>query len=387
MDGREQFLRPSSAYMWLKCAGFATLCNTLKVAISEKDDGEDNEVREDGTACHWLAEQVWVGNSVGEVAPNGRTITEEMYDAVALYMHARAHRTNSVPVIEQKVPVSELYPGVCDGTPDRWEYDPDTKTLYVDDLKYGFVPVEAEGNPQLFLYATTVALCVLKIHDPNLRLVCTIVQPRAPHRDGPVRSWEIRLGETLGLTTQLRQASQRALAEDPQCVTSRACLRCAARFGCQAYITSAMESVEVCANSRPLHMSDAQLGYYLMELEWAKERVSRMIEAIETEMEFKAKKGVVFPGYAYQPRRGNRQWLVGPDTIAALETLYGKTLMKSKPITPRQAQLAGIPEVVIDMYSERRSGPPKLTRIEKDAIAKAFSKYPLNKEVMQNGKQ
>ena len=53
---RQAYLRPSSAAIWSKCHGYAALNAALGTEYVEETD---NEIREDGTACHWLAAEGW----------------------------------------------------------------------------------------------------------------------------------------------------------------------------------------------------------------------------------------------------------------------------------------------------------------------------------------
>ena len=102
---RQAYLRPSSAAIWSKCHGYAALNAALGTEYVEETD---NEIREDGTACHWLAAELWEGRSVtpGTLSPNGREITEEMLYAVDDY-HVLLRSWNATDItIEKLVPVS-----------------------------------------------------------------------------------------------------------------------------------------------------------------------------------------------------------------------------------------------------------------------------------------
>lgn len=381
MDGRSKYLRPSSAAIVMSCDGYPALMESVGAEVDEKDIDADNEVREDGTACHWLAEQPTGSVPEGHIAPNGRTITEEMLDACTLY-HSIPVRRGIRPdqiSIEMLVLVSVMFPGWCDGTPDRWYYCDIFNTLYVDDLKYGFRTVDAEWNLQLFLYALTIACVVLKISDPELTITLTIIQPRAYSASGPVREFSFKLHEAGKLVDDLRAAAARAMSPNPVCKTNPKCINCGARLRCPAFLEQGMAALEFSHAAKPQHMSSFELAYYLQQLEFAHDRLGSLITAMETEMEWQMRHaGGAFPGYAMRSKPGNRVWNCPPETVATLATLYGKDLIRAKPITPRQAGMAGIPESVVDMYSERRPSPAKLTRVDPNEAAKAFAKHKLN---------
>ena len=132
---RARYMRPSGAGSWSACVGYAALNASLDVEYTEEPD---NEVREDGTAWHWLAEQVWNGSrpSVGSLSPNNREITEEMYVGVEEY-HEMLHAWGTPVQLEQKVPVATHFPGVADGTADAVGIDHAALLLNIGDGKYG----------------------------------------------------------------------------------------------------------------------------------------------------------------------------------------------------------------------------------------------------------
>src|SRR3546814_4893751 len=98
-------------------------------------------------------------------------------------------------------------------TGDAVLYRPSTGELRVYDLKYGRgVPVEVERNSQELYYGLGATMA-----EPG-RLVNTvelvIVQPRAPHRDGPVRRWETTGMELLDWAVELVDAAKRTARPD-----------------------------------------------------------------------------------------------------------------------------------------------------------------------------
>lgn len=81
-------------------------------------------------------------------------------------------------------------------------------TLHVIDYKHGAgVPVDVIDNPQLLYYALGIA----QEADWAFETVkLTIVQPRAPHKDGPVRTWEVSRKGLEDFRNQLRTAAELA---------------------------------------------------------------------------------------------------------------------------------------------------------------------------------
>ena len=112
--------------------------------------------------------------------------------------------------IEQRFDLSSLgTPFDAGGTGDAVIYLPAEKRLEVVDLKGGRgVVVEAKGNPQLRTYAlgALVANKGLAVE----RVTVTIVQPRAPHPDGCVRSETLDVMDLVDWTFDMLEAMRQS---------------------------------------------------------------------------------------------------------------------------------------------------------------------------------
>lgn len=102
--------------------------------------------------------------------------------------------------VEQRVKVNDhVY-----GTADAVVWQPASKHLHIVDLKYGAgVAVEVHGNTQLKIYALAT---LLTFGYPAQRVTATIVQPRCPHSDGPVRSVTYDVVDLLDFHADLEDA-------------------------------------------------------------------------------------------------------------------------------------------------------------------------------------
>lgn len=112
--------------------------------------------------------------------------------------------------IEQRFSFADLNPPFdAGGTGDAVIYNPAAKELEVVDLKGGRgVVVEAKGNPQLRSYGLGAMLA-----HPNLdveTVKVTIVQPRAPHKDGRIRSETMAAGDLVMWTGEMLAAMRRS---------------------------------------------------------------------------------------------------------------------------------------------------------------------------------
>lgn len=377
MSELQAYLRPSSAAVWSKCAGYAALNAALGTEFVEETD---NEVREDGTACHWLAQQVWEGSrpGVGSLSPNGREITDEMYAAVDEYhTMLRGWRWASDPRIhiEKLVPVSAHFPGVADGTPDAWSYDISISTLNVGDLKYGFRPVEVWRNAQLIVYAWTLVCELTKQGHAPQTVMLHICQPRLPHRDGTTRSWTVSVSELAELAATLADAARAASSPNPVCTPGPQCHYCPAAYGCQALQAAAAASMEVSYDATPFVLNEAQLGYELSKLQAAQAHIEHRINGLSTQAESLIRKGTRIPGYELGRRVTRWRWQDGSEpVIQRLGELFGVDVMQEPRVKSVAKLRDAFPVDVQAMYAVKPTGELVLRSVDPNEAIKRFMK-------------
>lgn len=227
-------LGASNAERWLNCAGSAALIDSLPAP--ERDRSSD--YADEGSAAHALAEHalregraardfvgrlVWKPEGLDEYAvlplesslrPDGSfEVDAEMAEAVQVYLDEIAYHRARLPfadeLIEERVYPLPSRPGQF-GTADFVAFDPLEGELVVVDYKHGAgVVVEVAHNAQAMFYA----LGALRRFGAADRVTLVIVQPRAPHEDGPVRRWTVDSGYLLEWGEHLEAAAY--LAETP----------------------------------------------------------------------------------------------------------------------------------------------------------------------------
>jgi hypothetical protein len=172
-----------------------------------------------GTAAHSISEKclrtgVDASTFLGEIEKTKEReieIDEELVNSAQEYVdYCRERMGDFVEFwIEQKFDLSALgTPFDAGGTGDFVAYCPEQKTLEVVDLKNGMGVVDVNENPQLRTYG----LGALLAH-PELdveRVTVTIVQPRAPHKDGRIRSETFHVADLIDWTADLLKAMQRS---------------------------------------------------------------------------------------------------------------------------------------------------------------------------------
>lgn len=353
---RQAYIRPSAGSIWSVCAGYAALNAALG---THHNDESDNEVREDGVACHWLAQQLWEGHPVtpGSLSPNDRELTDEMFRAVDGYHSLLRSWPVSHVSLEQLIPVSSVFPGVTDGTPDAWAYDPTQWMLYVGDLKYGFRPVEVWRNLQLVIYAHTL---MSMIPDAQ-RATLVILQPRCAHRDGETRTWVVTREELARLATDLAAAAMRCYAPVPDTTVNTGCRNCAAAYGCRTLQAAGGAGVDVSYDATPMELNEQQLGYELSKLLKAQEHIKNRITGLSVQAESLMRRGKRIPGFE-MGRGGTRwRWRAGSEAVVRrLGELFGVAVLE-EPKLKTVAKLRGVlPDGIAHMYAEKPDGELKL---------------------------
>lgn len=214
----------SSMHRWKPdaCPGSIQRCNG--------EQGETSEFAEEGTLAHDLAAKVLMGGQWP------KDMDPEMRDHLRVYTHEvarlRKKGMDGPEWIEQRVDLSSVVPG-CFGTVDYGKYVPKERTLYVRDLKYGAgILVEVEENVQLLYYATGLWLAAgeqgLKVSTVDIG----IVQPRAPHPDGPVRSHQYPVDRLFDFCDELEEAVELAKKPDAPIRPGDWCRFCPANYRC-----------------------------------------------------------------------------------------------------------------------------------------------------------
>lgn len=167
-----------------------------------------------GTACHEVAEHMLRGKEwPDEVKTKSHTIPvdDEIVETAEVYVEYVRSRLDSQTdlIVEQSFDLSPLKPPFdAGGTADAVVLNYAKETIEVVDLKGGRgITVEATGNKQLRTYALGA---VIANPGPWGQVTVTIVQPRAPHPDGRIRSETFHIADLIDWTVDLREAMDAA---------------------------------------------------------------------------------------------------------------------------------------------------------------------------------
>lgn len=353
------------------CPGALALTDGLPEQTSEAADW--------GTCAHQIGERCLIEGTqaaeyIGTVEKGKRyefEVDEEMAETAQTYVDyvrktiiaAAPKNTNpaSLLQVEQHFTLDSLKPPFeAGGTADAVIYHPAEKMLEVVDLKGGRgVVVEVKGNPQLRTYGLGAMLANPKLKVERVKV--TIVQPRAGHKDGRIRSEEFHVADLVEWTTDLMAAmGQSAFALEqhkkvglPEHHTKAGwaaqflkagdhCKFCKAAGFCPALEQRALDAAGVWFDDldqpRISNSPDTLSPERAAQLLDAADMIGEWINAVRAYWHEQAESGVEIPGYQLVEKIGNRAWATADENV--IEILQGKGVdpYAKKLISPAQAE-------------------------------------------------
>ena len=349
-------LPPSSAARRIACPGSRKL-----EALYPR---EQTESAKEGTLAHTVCAELMHTNIL-----KIKGISDEMLRNCHMYveylrsMSLTYGTTETRVYIEQRLNMPNIHPE-CWGTPDAWFVA--DGVLHMFDFKYGFGPVEVYENWQMIAYAAGVP-------DEFTKAVFHIVQPRAPHIDGPIRTWEVELKDLVEYWDMLINAEWEATQPLPLTKPSTQCVNCQARHACPALQKTVLNNINTIDLSIPHDLDDAGLGNELRILHNAAKLLDARITGLEQEALSKLKAGKRVPHYELGEVQSREKWTCDPTNLGALFDIEVRKPVEIEFITPKQAIKAGIPAKVVRKYSETPQGAKKLQPIDEKKIRKMFN--------------
>lgn len=320
-------LSPSAAERWMTCPG--------SVVLSEGMPQKTSAFAEEGTQAHSLAELLL------SKTPGTMDVPAGMLDHVNVYVYYVRSLGGELH-IEQRVKVNDdVY-----GTADAVVWQADAKHLHIVDLKYGAgVPVEVDGNLQLKIYALAALLTFNYLAH---KVTATIVQPRCPHGDGPVRSvtfsavdlidFHADIEEAVELVNGATEVFQSPMAADhfekTLTPSEKGCRWCLAAPKCPALKNKA-QTLAKQAFAPGLPYDPKALAETLDFLPILEGWIKNTREFAYGE----AEKGTAIPNWKLVEKRASRKWRDDGVVAQALSAVVDPTfLYERKLITPAAAE-------------------------------------------------
>jgi hypothetical protein len=376
-DASPYALRLSHAADWRACPAFVRMTNTPQAKVVEA--AGDHTVREEGTAMHEAAQWMMLFNnlaavSAGSVMKNGIVLTDELVDGAAFYVQT-LQKLGTGWTIERQMSAHVIH-AACGGTPDAYTFRAaSAPTIVLADLKGGYRPVEVYPNDQLFGYTA----CIIGEHpeydSPDTVVEYHIIQPRAYHRNGPVRTHTMLLRDVYPYIVELRRRAAVAMGDNAQAVAGPQCDNCTGRASCSTAHDAGMRALEIAGEPDVQDLPIEAIDYELQRLEDAKRMIEARLTGLEAQATHMIRNGAQFPSFELGRSAGRLNWIDDECEAAALAMgdLMGLDLRKpTKAITPTQA-LQRMPKELLERYAQRKPGALKLQRFNGDTVTKAFA--------------
>jgi hypothetical protein len=316
----------------------------------ERFPDESSPYAELGTAAHELGEHC-LENGIEDVALciggsfNDHTVDDNMATAVQTYVNfVREVEANEAPALlrlEQRFSLEDLDPPMpMFGTSDCTIYGKETGNLWIIDYKHGQgVAVDVEDNAQLKYYALGA---VLKIGNkaPINQVHTAIVQPRASHRDGSIRTYSYTKDEILDFGTDLIDAAHAALAPDAPLIAGDHCKFCKAAGVCSALRGNALAVAqdEFGVIKSVDDLTPEEIGAYMDKLPLIEEWIKSLRRHAHTMLEA----GTSVPGLKLVEKRPTRRWKNEDELLewAASQNLEDEEIFEKKIKSPAQIEKA-----------------------------------------------
>lgn len=339
--------------VWAASATSRNVVCSGAIAMETMCADRESEAAAWGSCSHQISERCLRDDTeaisfLGDTEKHGKfefPVDEEMVNCSQEYIdNVRADSIGATWVaLEQRFSIAALNPPIeAGGTGDAIIYFAERRHLKVKDLKGGRgVIVEVKGNAQMRFYALCALLAYPDIEVETIEI--TIIQPRAQHKDGRIRSETFHVADLLDWTYDLLQAmgrSKQALDEflaimgrNTKNIPDRAafeawadkwlatgqCIFCPAKAICPKVRAEALATAGKNAEKwfetpgdasavvvpEPNLATPEQLGHWLDGFEM----LEGWIKACRSHAHALAERGTAIPGYQLAEKIGNRAWI------------------------------------------------------------------------------
>lgn len=331
----------STCERWWNCPGSVALVATMPPQPQSPYAAE-------GTNAHALAEMClknrfdatdFIGHVIKEKDKEFE-VSSDMAEAVQVYLDTIRHDMGVYGVHESDLKIEHKFHLThvdkdAFGTNDA-NLPVFLTRLIVYDYKHGQgVAVDAEENKQGLYYALGA---VQGEEFDEVEIV--IVQPRAIHRDGPVRRWVISRADLASFEAELKEKVKATKGKDAPLCAGQWCKKtfCPAMAKCPA-IRGEVESAAMVAFSEeaelnPLVSPDKLTPVMLRRILTAMPLIEDWLKAVWAYAESKANNGEKIDGFKLvRGREGNRKWK-DEEKVAGMFPLLGDQVFDKKLKSP-----------------------------------------------------
>ena len=344
-DRKHSTLSPSSSSRWLEC--------TPSALLERQFPKTTTDASQEGTLAHELAElklrhyfqTTDFGKAKFTRAVNRLKKEEPWEDEMQGYTDeyldyikgiALAFKSTPSVMIEADVNLDAYVPHL----PDEGEASGSADcilisggTMHVIDFKYGKgVPVSADRNPQLMLYALG-AYEAYRILYPITDVVVHIVQPRLP--DG-ISSWGCTVAELLEFGAYVKERAALAIkGEGDFNPGEKTCRFCRARGRCRARAEEDVKLAFAVGKLPPL-ITNEEMGEYLK----IGADVAKWLSDLKDCALAECLAGKEVPGWKAVEGKGSREWTDGDEAFIKLmeQGIAEAVLYERKPLSLAQVE-------------------------------------------------
>ena len=308
-------LGPSSASRWMACPPSVRLCEQFEDVESEyaKEGSLAHEIAElkvkklidPGLTARKFTSAMKKLKDKGLYQEEMQGYTDEYVEFIQEQMYS--YETTPHISVEQKVDFSQYVPGGF-GTADCILISNDI--LHIIDFKYGKgVPVDAENNAQLLLYALGAYLAYEMIF-PISHIKMSIVQPRLNN----ICTWECSLDYLLTFAKTAQEKAAMALNGEGEFSTGEHCMFCKAKAICRerANVNLELTKYEFKAVDQ---LTLEEIGEILQKAK----NLSSWVKDIEKYALAESLKGNEVPGWKAVNGRGSRSFSNTDEAIKILK--------------------------------------------------------------------
>lgn len=266
-----------------------------------------------------------------------QALPEEHFRACRVYIDYvmdLQKRTRGKLYVEQQVSLASISPEMF-GTVDALIPDLKNGVLHVIDFKYGAgITVEVKGNLQLKAYALG-ALLSLRLKGIETAFI-TIVQPRAFHPEGTIRSQEIPVTDLLNFAGELEEYAKAASVKTPIFESGDHCRFCPAAAICPT-LNQETNSLAAQAFSSAKSYEPEKLSAVLDRLPILEAWIKSVRDFAFSELD----SGEKIPGWKLVPKRAIRKWKDEQQVVEYLTGVCGyaeEEIFDKKLKSPAQAE-------------------------------------------------
>lgn len=376
-------LAPSSAFRWVNCPLSVALGEQFP-ALSEDPSGPE------GTAAHWVWFAMLRSHTpvLGELTPENLPVTQEMLDGALQFVNkifsiANPHNAMGRVRLEERTTMKGIHPvmfGTSDAEIDLLEL---VGEYHFIDYKFGHRAVGPHENWQLASYAFGAferdGLTDEQID--NAKIFFHIVQPRCFHGRPANQTWEVTGFSLRQMWARLRESALDAITHETAARPRVGpwCRDCPGRRACPSLRKNAGAAMDWVDWSWPIQLPPEAAGLELQNAEAMLANLTAHVVALREQVEFDIKRGEFNPYWGLESKPTAAKWNKPLDEVLALGEMLEVDLRKNvepEPMTPTQAKAAfkrkGLDESVIDEYSSRASGEPKLVPVAETLASRVF---------------